>query len=97
MEAAIDSPEMFEGYTHWSKRTGFIAGKKKAEFDLFISYVKMIDRTMSRNKEQSWNKPHPKWFMFRERVDRATLDSEKRWELTSVFTEVEQKVVSRKE
>ena len=52
----------------------------------------MIDKPMTVNDKRSWNNPHPKWKLFRERVDGATLDSEKRWELASVFTEAADKI-----
>ena len=91
-EAAIDNPEYFEGYTHYGKSTGFIEASEQNEFELFIQYVRMIDRPMTRNEEQSWNNPHPKWYEFRKRVDEATLNKENQWELESVFKEAATKL-----
>ena len=91
-KAAIDNPEYFEGYTHYGKFSGFIEASKQNEFELFIQYVRMIDRPMTRNEERSWNHPHPKWYEFRKRVDEATLNKENQWELESVFKEAATKL-----
>ena len=91
-EAVIDNPECFEGFTHYNNSIGFIKASEQHLFDLFIGYVRMIDRPMIRNEERSWNNPHPKWFEFRKRVDGAKLDHENRWELGSVFREAAKKI-----
>ena len=91
-EAAIDHPEYFEGYTHYGKFSGFIEASQQNEFELFIQYVRMIDKPMTRNEERSWNHPHPKWYEFRKRVDEATLNKENQWELESVFKEAATKL-----
>ena len=44
-EAAIDSPEMFQGNTHYKDSVGFVKDRKDKEFDLFLEYVNMIDKT----------------------------------------------------
>ena len=43
-EAAIDSPEMFQGNTHYKDTVGFVKDRKDKEFDLFLEYVNMIDK-----------------------------------------------------
>ena len=43
-EAAIDSPKMFQGYTHYKDSEGFIKDCKDKDFDLFLEYVNMIDK-----------------------------------------------------
>ena len=92
-EAAIDNPEYFEGFTHYNNPIGFIKASEQHLFDLFIGYVRMINRLLTRNEERSWNNPHPKWFEFRKRVDGAKLDHENRWELGSVFREAAKKLL----
>ena len=91
-EAAINNPEYFEGFTHYNNPIGFIKASEQQLFDLFIEYVRMINRPMTRNEEQSWNNPHPKWFEFRKRVDDAKLDNKNQWELESVFKEAATKI-----
>ena len=86
-EAAINSPEMFRGYTHFSKNTGFVELSKNEEFDLFIEYVTLIQRTMYQTELASWWKPHPKWVVFRKRVDAVSLNKKNQWQLRDVFTE----------
>ena len=43
-EAAIDSPEMFQGYTHYKDSEGFIKDRKDNDFDIFLKYVNMINK-----------------------------------------------------
>ena len=91
-EAAIDNPEYFEGFTHYNNPIGFIKASEQQLFDLFIEYIRMINRPMTRNEERSWNNPHPNWYEFRKRVDEATLNKENQWELESVFKEAATKL-----
>ena len=77
----------FQDYTHFSKQTGFVEFGRNTEFDLFIEYVKSIDEKTSESEERKWYNPHPKWLEFRNRVDSAELNNDRRWELHEVFKE----------
>ena len=86
-EAAIDSPEMFQGYTHYKDSEGFIKDRKDKDFDLFLEYVNMIDKKNPERGREGENFPHPKWLEFRRRVDRCRKDKEGNWNLSDVFIE----------
>ena len=86
-EAAITSPDMFKHYTHFGKQTGFVEVGRNTEFDLFIEYVKSIKEKTSEKEEIKMYYPHPKWLEFRNRVDAAELNNDRRWELHEVFKE----------
>ena len=51
-EAAIDSPEMFQGNTHYKDTVGFIKDHKDNEFNLFLKYVRMIDKKNPEKKKK---------------------------------------------
>ena len=68
-KAAIDSPEMFQGYTHYKDLEGFVKDQKDNEFDLFLEHVNMIDRKEPERGKEGEYFPHPKWLEFRRRVD----------------------------
>ena len=68
-EAAIDRPEMFQGYTHYKDSEGFVKDQKDNDFDLFLDYVKMIDKKNPERGKEGEHFPHPKWLEFRRRVD----------------------------
>ena len=86
-EAAIDSPEMFQGYTHYKDSEGFIKDRKDKDFDLFLEYVNMIDKKNPERGKEGESFPHPKWLEFRRRVDRCRKDKEGNWNLSDVFIE----------
>ena len=72
---------------HFGKQTGFVEFDRNTEFDLFIEYVKSIKEKTSEQEERKWYNPHPKWLEFRNRVDAAELNNDRRWELHEVFKE----------
>ena len=86
-EAAIDSPEMFQGNTHYKDTVGFVKDRKDKEFDLFLEYVNMIDKTVPEKGKEGENFPHIKWLEFRRRVDQCIQDNEGSWNLKDVFIE----------
>ena len=88
LEAAVDSPEMFEdGYTHYSLSTGFQKLESNTEIDDIIRYVKLINATETSYQASQFNMPHPKWFELRKRIDKAEKNSKGEWRLADVFVE----------
>ena len=87
MEAAIDNPTMFQGYTHYDNEHGFTRKDRDRDMDLFIEYVRMIEPKNPNHGRGGIHYPHLKWLEFRRRVDTADKDSEERWCLRNVFKE----------
>ena len=76
-----------QNFTLFSKQTGFAGLWRNHEIDLFIEYVKSIKEKTSEREERKWYNPHPKWLEFRNRVDAAELNNDRRWELIDVLKE----------
>ena len=76
LEAAVDSPEMFEdGYTHYCGMKGFQKLESNTEIDDIIWYVSLINATETLYQASLFNMPHPKWYELRKRIDKAEKNS----------------------
>ena len=64
-EAAIDNRELFCNYTHFSISTGFVTDRNNDEFDMFIEYIRMIEKRTLRREENKPSNPHSKLYEFR--------------------------------
>ena len=95
-EAAIDNEDLFNSYTHFSKATGFVTKRNNDEFDLFIAYIRMIEKRTLRREENKPSNPHSNLYEFRKRIDNATLDANNRWSIHEVFAEAACKITFRK-
>ena len=94
LEAAIDSPHMFaDGYTHYSKEKGFQKLDPIREFDDLVWCVQLIDAKETKSDSRNWNMPHPKWYEFRKRIDKATNNNDTlEWKVSDVLVEATRKL-----
>ena len=76
-----------DDFTHYSIDKGFHKLESNRDIDDILRYVSLIDKTETSYESTKINMPHPKWYEFRKRVDKAEKNKDGEWKLRDVFVE----------